>query len=89
MANLFPDLFGSKRSGLAVLQKISIPTGSIFAQKPLLPNPTMYCQRNKNDQADRKTHKKKSDHESNQPKQKLPYLTNPHLYEEYSQMDDM
>ena len=30
MANLFPDLFGSKRSGLAVLQKISIPTGSIF-----------------------------------------------------------
>lgn len=30
MANLFPDLFGSKRSRLAVLQKISIPTGSIF-----------------------------------------------------------
>ena len=30
MANLFPDLFGSKRSGLAVLRKISIPTGSIL-----------------------------------------------------------
>lgn len=30
MANLFPDLFGSKRSGLGVLRKISIPAGSIL-----------------------------------------------------------
>lgn len=57
LANLFPDLFVSKRPGLAVLKKAP-SLRVVFYSETFAPNHTMYRQLNKNDHVDRKTHKK-------------------------------
>jgi len=58
MANLFPDLFGSKRSGLGVLRKISIPAGSILLKN--LYSQILQCIANETKRSSRSRRIKKS-----------------------------